>query len=76
MIFLNHGTLLSDGRDAGALIPKWKPQMTRMARIKNRLRKLATGRIGSPTEFWKALPIRVIREIRGFNSGVRINTEL
>jgi hypothetical protein len=32
----------------------------------NRLRKLAPGGIGSATQRWKAKPIRVIREIRGF----------
>jgi len=48
--------------------------MTRMARINNRLRKFSPGWIGSPTQHWNDLPIRVIREIRGFNFRVQGNT--
>ena len=45
--------------------------MTRMARIRNSLRKLTTGWMGSQTRGLKTLPIRVMRAIRGFNFGVR-----
>jgi hypothetical protein len=45
--------------------------MTRMTRIIGRLCKLALGLSGSVTQRWKALPIRVILEISGFNSAVR-----
>ena len=44
-----------------------------MARIMNRLRKLAIGWLGSPSQRWKALPIRGIREIRGSTTHFGLN---
>jgi hypothetical protein len=46
--------------------------MTRIARIGKLLSKEATGQIGSAMAAQNALPIRVIRAICGFNSGVQV----